>query len=225
MNPPQDTATVPEENANDPKNHDLPEDLQAGFRALAKKFSGREIKDRRFELRRVRKARFFWRGVQHLLWNDDAQSMVVGQYGAASLVNSNASAQQPTFMRDFNIYTPYGKSFMATFCGNQPATRFEPEDPTQSVDIRTAEASNNFRRVFEKWNPPKMLQAQIARLLWTDDRVVVWTRYEQDGERFGYDDQNQPRRPRSSDHPRDTGAQMPHHATVSFRVSLSETLA
>ena len=165
---------------------ELPEDLRLELTALCRKFSTRELKERRYELRRARQKRFFWRGHQHLAWNNDSQAMVTMPMGATTLAGGSV-ADQPTFQRAFNIYTPYGKSFCSTFTSNQPATRFEPSDPTEDIDIRAAACANKFRKIYEKWNPPKLMQQEMGRLFWTDDRVVAWTRWEQDGERFGYD--------------------------------------
>lgn len=173
---------------NDEFNRDLPDELQIQLKALCKKFSGRELKDRRWEIRRARKARFFWRGIQHILWNDDSQTMVVGQLGGVGgWPGTPGSDDKPTFTRDYNIYTPYGKAFMSTFCQNQPATRFEPMDPRESMDIKSAAMSNKLKRVIEKFNPPKQLQTEFGRLFWTDDRVVTWTHWVEDGDRFGYE--------------------------------------
>ena len=164
---------------------ELPEDLRLELTALCRKFSTRELKDRRYELRRARQKRFFWRGIQHLVWNNDSQAMVTMPMGATTPAGGGGT-DQPSFQRAFNIYTPYGRAFCATFTGNQPATRFEPSDPTEDIDIRAAACANKFRKIYEKWNPPKLMQQEMGRLFWTDDRVVLWTRWEQDGERFGY---------------------------------------
>lgn len=190
---PDNTSDSPIEESDD-NNRKLPPDLVDQLRGLCKKFAGRELKDRRWEVRRVRKARYFFRGQQHLLWNDDSQTMVVGALGGVTTAAAGNSSNMPTFVRDYNIYTPYCKAFMATFTQNQPATRFEPENPKEPIDIQSAAAANNYRRAFEKWNPPKQLQQEFARLFWTDERVVAWTRYEEDGEKYGYDKSTDPPR-------------------------------
>jgi len=40
----------------------------------------------------------------------------------------------------------------------------------------------------EKYNDPNALQVEVARYLWTDGRVLAYTRHLNDGERFGWDD-------------------------------------
>lgn len=170
----------------------LSQQLRDALHDMHKKMQAREQFSRIWEIRDSQKQRFFERGIQHIYWNGTNKCYQIDATGASSTDSSNAS-QQPSYNDDFNIYLGYEKSFCAVFTQNQASTRAEPDDPKEAMDIAAAREAEKHKRIIEKGNDHKELQRQIARLLWTDRRVVSWTRYEVDGFRFGYDQDGQPK--------------------------------
>src|SRR5580693_2420116 len=55
-------------------NENLPERLQEGLRRLVAQFSTESESTRRQEIRRIKQAHQFWRGLQYLWWNERDQN-------------------------------------------------------------------------------------------------------------------------------------------------------
>ena len=163
----------------------LDDDTIALLRTLARKASTRELAARLQEIKRAAEQRFFYLGEQYIWWNQNVGAFQVGQQGGG-FASGQDSASRPSSQRAYNIYLGYGKSFMSVFSQNSPGTRFEADDPNDSTDIKAAEESNKYRKIFEKYCNPKHLQTEIARYLWTDGRVVTDTRHVTNGELYGY---------------------------------------
>src|SRR6185437_8059394 len=176
----------------DGKKDKLDPKLQAKLKALISQFAKRELFPRIWEIRAARKQRFFYRNIQHLMWDADNFTYQINQNSQGGAGADSTSAKEPDLLQVFNIYLGYAKSFMAVFSQNGAGIRFEPEDPRSAVDIRAKEAAEKMKRIIEKFNDPKALQIEIARLLWTDGRVVAYTRYVTDGQRFGFEDESYP---------------------------------
>ena len=168
-----------------PEEPQVSEDIQALLLSLARKVNQREIWARTIEIWETTEQRYFYKGQQFGFRNQDAGEYQVNQTGGG-FNQSGQGSIQPTFRKAFNIYRGNAKSFIAAFCQSDVPTRFEPENPKESDDIQCARESNKMQRVIDKNNPPKLAQKKIAKFLWTDSRCVAWTRYVEDGERFGY---------------------------------------
>ena len=176
-----------------PKGKDkLPGALQAKLKNLCQQFARRELYPRIWEIRAARKQRFFYRNIQHLLWDADNFTYQIDQNSRGGATADSTSAREPDLLSVFNIYLGYAKSFMSVFSQNGAGIRFEPEDPRSAVDIRAAKAAEKMKRVIEKFNDPKEFQIEVARLLWTDGRVIAYARYVTDGQRFGFEDESYP---------------------------------
>lgn len=180
--------------------------LQAKLRWLCQQFARRELYPRIWEIRAARKQRFFYRNIQHLLWNADEMNYQIDQASQGGVMGSSAAAKEPDLLQVFNIYLGYAKSFMSVFSQNAAGIRFEPEEPLSPIDIRAAKAAEKFKRILEKFNDPKTLQIEVARFLWTDGRVVAHTRYVTDGQRFGFENESYP--DESSEGVQDQGEQI-----------------
>ena len=165
---------------------DLPEDRIQQLRSLSNKLDLRDQWARQIEVLRTALLRFFWIGLQHVWWNQDVGMYQVGQSGAGQAVPSEDLNDESTFSEDFNIYTGYGKSFIAVFAQNAAPVRMEPDKPKDDASIKAAAEAQKYVRVYEKYNPPQLQQIDIGRLLFNDGRVVAWTKFESDG-RFGWE--------------------------------------
>lgn len=162
-----------------PKFLGLPPNRIAQLQSLCNKLNLRDQYARQIEILRCALKRYFWLGLQHVWWNNDAASFQVGQLGGAVVaedLNAESTAQQ-----DFNIYKPNGKILTAVFSQNAATVRMEPDQPKESASIRAAQEAEKYLRVYDKYNPPQDAQITIGRLLWNDGRVLAITEACDDG--------------------------------------------
>jgi len=147
--------------------------LQGVLLSLVRKQTTRDSTARRVQVLDARTQRFFYRGLQYLAWDAKDQALVSINGLASVTGDADTSA---SYRQTFNIYQAYAKSFMAVFSQNSPNSRAEADDPKSPLDIAAAAEANKARRIVEKQNPPKALQIDAARLLWTDGLIVTYTR-------------------------------------------------
>ena len=169
----------------------LPVDKVGALKNLCRKFDVRDQWARQIEILRVTLLRFFWIGLQHAWWDNDMGCWQVGPSGGLVVDRENLN-EEPTFREDFNIFTGYGKSFIAVFSQNAVPVRMEPDQPRDAASIDAAKEAQKYVRVYEKYNDPKLQQMEIARLLWTDGRVLAETDSKADP-RFGMNPDGTPR--------------------------------
>lgn len=168
---------------------DLDEDDPSGFSRedkegilsdLCNKAAQRDLTSYRLEIRDAWKARYFWRGNQYLLpgrngaWVLPQMVLVGGQ--------SYDDHNQET-----NIYLAFGLTIIAALTAGTPSVRFEPDDPSNPADQNASENSDGARRLIERANNMIVVQEDMSRFLWTDSRTCVYTHYELDAQRFGYE--------------------------------------
>lgn len=168
---------------------DLSEDDGSGFSEeekegilsdLANKACQRDLTSYRLEIRDAWKARYFWRGNQYLLpgkngaWVLPQMVLVGGQ--------SYDDHNQET-----NIYLAFGLTIIAALTAGTPSVRFEPDDPSNPADQNASENAEGARRLIERANNMIVLQEDLSRFLWTDSRCCIYTHYELDAQRFGYE--------------------------------------
>jgi hypothetical protein len=68
------SETAAESNPYGPNNEQLPERLEGALRRLVYQFSFESEGTRRQEVRRIKQAHQFWRGLQYLWWNERDQN-------------------------------------------------------------------------------------------------------------------------------------------------------
>lgn len=174
----------------DPKRLEkLPDRLQRKLHDLLRKAQERDVFARRRELQRVQKNRFFELGFQHTWWDDEQGIYQVGQNGGGE--QSDEEEDGPLYQRDILLYRAFMNSFRAVFGQNQAPCRFQAKDPKNGNDITAAQEAQKHKRVVEKFNDPSALQDDVARLLWTDGSVVAISSFVYDGQRFGYEEEDE----------------------------------
>lgn len=164
-----------------PKFLDLPEERIQQLRQLCQKYNLRDQWGRQIEILRCTLKRYFWLGLQHVWWNNDASCFQVGQQGGAVNTAENLNEEQGTSAQDFNIYKANGKIFASVFSQNPASIRMEPDRPKESDSIRAAREAEKYVRVYDKYNPAQDAQILIGRLLWNDGRVIAITEADEDG--------------------------------------------
>lgn len=155
---------------------DLPEELQAQLVSLARKFCEEDRYSRRLEVQECRRARFYWRGMQHLYWDYKSEGwQVLGPSGGS--VNTSAKLEESSVLYTTNIYQAFGLTIQAVLTQNMPSVRFEPQDPENPADIATAKAGERYKKIVEHNNDPIKLLTELAYFSWTDGRIAAWVRW------------------------------------------------
>src|SRR5579862_3906072 len=161
----------------------LSPDAQKALTELCRKAAQRDMASRRFEVEQAWEARLFGRGYQHLLPRKGGgwQLPQDGQGGAyAARVTSSLL---PT-----NVYSPYGQIITAALTREVPDVIWQPENPDNDGDITTAEASEDYTKVFRRVNDLAVMHTELAWYLWNDGRSLIYTRHVKDAQRFGYEE-------------------------------------
>lgn len=174
-------------------NRDLPDELQAALKSLLKHY-GTDVDKfpRRTEVIDARRQRFYDRGYQYIYFNS-GQYVFVPVVGGVTMEVGGSAVQMPRYCNVYNIFKPYRRNYCATLSQNPPGVNFEPARPTESLDIKSAECAAIYSEHYDQINPPKAIQSKIGRLFWTDGRVVGWTRHEKNQQKFGKDDDGNPK--------------------------------
>lgn len=167
-------------------NEDLPEQLINAIKATIIDFQQQEKFSRRAEVRRDRICRFYEQAYQHISWNRTGWSQATpGGYGTGQ---GGEQIQFPTYIDDYDIFFPFLRILAAVLTSNPPGVNFQPIDPNVSEDIDKAKMAECYAKAFDRYNDRNELQTQIVRFMGLSGRVVSWTRTEQDGQKFGYND-------------------------------------
>src|SRR6185312_12226135 len=140
---------------------------------------------RRLEVVDARRQRFYDRGYQYIYFNW-GQYVFVPVVGGVTMQVGGDSVTMPRYCNVYDIYKPYRRNFCAVLAQNTPGVNFEPKRPTKPLDIKSAECAEIYSAHYDAVNNPKQIQSKIARLFWTDGRVVGWTRHIKNGQKYGY---------------------------------------
>ena len=190
--PDQDQELLDQQEDYGPKNENLPEDMQAAGKALITLFMQQDRYVRRQEILDVRKARFFDRGAQYIFWNAQVNMYITGQAGGVINIGSQ-SVDMPRYMDVYDIYSAYEQILTAVLTMKPPDVLFEPDDYMDEVDITAYQTAEKYRHHIDRVNDRKRVQTDIARLFSTDGRVALLTLLVEDKERFGTDEEGNPK--------------------------------
>jgi hypothetical protein len=167
-------------------NHDLPIELQTALKSLLTHY-GTDVDKfpRRMEVIDARRQRFYDRGYQYIYFNW-SQCVFVPVVGGVVMNVGSDSVQMPRYCNPYNIFKPYRRNFSAVLSQNPPGVNFEPKNPVDALDIKVADLAQKYAEHYDSVNDRRKLQAKIARLFWTDGRVVGRTWHQKNGQKFGY---------------------------------------
>jgi hypothetical protein len=168
----------------------LSDERVAELRSICNKFDSRDEWARMIEIIRCTLRRYFYIGIQHPYWNADAGQFQVGPSGPT--LGDEDGNQEEFFEEEFNIFTANAKIFMAVFSQNAAPSRMEPDKPKHGDSVKAAREAEKYVEVYQKYNPSKVAQMEVARLMWTDGRVIAVTNYEADEEKCGVDEEGNP---------------------------------
>ena len=109
---------------NGSNNEQLPERLQEALRRLVMEFGTESEASRRQEIRRIKQAHQFWRGLQYLWWDERDQNWHLPF--EQKLVDNSSVEDLPRYEFVTNIYQAFGLSLIAVLSQDVPRVRFFP---------------------------------------------------------------------------------------------------
>ena len=165
-------------------NEQLPERLQEVVRRLVQQFSAESESTRRQEIRRIKQAHQFWRGLQYLWWSETDQNWHLPF--EQKLADGSSLEDLPRYEFVTNIYQAFGLSIVSVLSQDVPRVRFFPSSAQAEEDVAAAKAATEVASLVERNNRIGNLIVEEAFRLWTDGKVGAYVRFVADGQRFGF---------------------------------------
>jgi hypothetical protein len=167
-----------------PNNEQLPKKLEGALRRLVYQFSFESEGTRRQEVRRIKQAHQFWRGLQYLWWNERDQNWHLPF--EQKLSDNSTLEDLPRYEFVTNIYQAFGLSLVALLSQDVPRVRFFPSSAQAEQDVAAAKAATEVAQLVERNNRIGILIVEEAFNLWTDGKVGAYVRFVVDGQRSGF---------------------------------------
>ncbi|HKV06340.1 MAG TPA: hypothetical protein VJO53_14690 [Candidatus Acidoferrales bacterium] len=165
-------------------NETLPDRLQEALRRLVHQFSTESELSRRQEIRRIKQAHQFWRGLQYLWWNERDQNWHLPF--EQKLLDNSSIDRMPRYEFVTNIYQAFGLSLVSVLSQDVPRVRFFPSSAQAEEDVAAAKAATEVAGLVERNNRIGNLIVEEAFNLWTGGKVGAYVRFVVDGQRFGF---------------------------------------
>jgi hypothetical protein len=165
---------------------ELTDEEKREIKALCVKAAKRDYPARLIEVIQAWEAALFYRGFQFL----------IPQRGGGWLIPGESTGYGPSMQMDLallptNIYSSYAQIVISALTRSVPSVKFEPQSANKDQQISAAESAEKFVKVIERNNDLIMVQTDASRYLWTDGRFIYWTRFMKDGQRFGWEDEDE----------------------------------
>ncbi|MGA8012248.1 MAG: hypothetical protein WB949_07470 [Candidatus Acidiferrales bacterium] len=165
-------------------NEQLSDRLQEALRRLVHQFSTESESSRRQEIRRIKQAHQFWRGLQYLWWSERDQNWHLPF--EQKLAGNSSVEDMPRYEFVTNIYQAFGLSLVSVLSQDVPRIRFFPSSPQAEEDVAAAKAAAEVAGLVERNNRIGNLIVDEAFNLWTDGKVGAYVRFVVDWQRFGF---------------------------------------
>lgn len=160
----------------------LTEGAQGALMQLDNICSKTDVAARRMEVEQAWESCHFDRGYQHLLRGKQGGWQLPGQATGYGTATSKGGG-----VYDTNVYGAKGDIIVAALSREIPKMEFFPANPEYGPDIVAAEEAENFKSIWSRNNNLHALLVDCARIFWNEDRVVLWTRYELNGQKYGFE--------------------------------------
>lgn len=164
------------------KNAELTSRQKTVLKNLKVKAEKRDYPARLIEVIQAWEAALFYRGFQFL----------IPQRGGGWIIPGESTGYGPTMQMDLallptNIYSARAQMIIAALTRTVPNVRFGPQDAGSDAGITAAESADKFVKVIRRNIDLIMVQTDAARYLWTDGRFGYWSRFVKDGQKFGWE--------------------------------------
>lgn len=166
------------------RNERLPKHYQDVLKNMCQKIAERDLFARIDEILRAAEQRFYWRSMFDIYFNE--QNYVWELPNQMPWRTVDSGDQRLSYA--FNIYQARGRGFISQV-GQVPNVRFEAMDPNSPRALQVTSGANCLKAKIESQNDIGQLSKEVARLMYTDGRVCLYSRWVSDGAEFGYDDQ------------------------------------
>lgn len=189
---PTDSLVDDTDSAYGPWNKDLPDQLKKALESCLREIASREIFDRRREVIKDRRNRFYERGNQHIYAQTGGGGAyyMQGQPGAVIGTGDN-QIECPNFIDDYDIFSPFCHILESVHTQNPPGIDFRPKNPNLSEDLEAAQTAEGYREIFNRQNDVKGIQTDIIRMFELSGRTVVWTHSKKSPQKWGVNSQGQ----------------------------------
>jgi len=191
---PMYTATevhVPDEFEDDPRSprdiSPLSEDALNALLELDRIASQADVAPRRIEIEQAWKAIHYNRGYQFLLKHRNG-----GWTVPASGPYAPAGQQQVQQWYQTNIYGEKAEIIVAALSREVPRVEFFPANPDHPPDQDMSEVADDLKSIWAKNNNLHCILRDVAGIFFNEDRAVLWTRYELNGDEYGYEEPGEP---------------------------------
>ena len=144
-----------------PNNETLPERLQDALRRLVLQFSTESELSRRQEIRRIKQAHQFWRGLQYLWWDERDQNWHLPF--EQKLTSASSLEDMPRYEFVTNIYQAFGLSLIAVLSQDVPRVRFFPSSAQAEEDVAAAKAATEVAGLVERNNRDRKSDCRMKR--------------------------------------------------------------
>ena len=131
-------------------NEQLPERMQEALRRLVLQFSTESESTRRQEIRRIKQAHQFWRGLQYLWWDERDQNWHLPF--EQKLTDGSSLEDMPRYEFVTNIYQAFGLSLISVLSQDVPRVRFFPSSAQAEEDVAAAKAATEVAALVERNN-------------------------------------------------------------------------
>ncbi|MHB8541774.1 MAG: hypothetical protein ACYDCD_12670 [Candidatus Acidiferrales bacterium] len=167
-----------------PNNEQFPERLQNALRRLVLELASESEISRRAEIRRIKQAHQFWRGLQYLWWSERDQNWHLPF--EQKRADESSLEDLPRYEFVTNIYQAFGLSIISVLSQDIPRVRFFPQSAESEADVSSAKSASEVSKLIERNNRIGNLIVEEAFHLWTGGKVGAYVRYVVDGQRFGF---------------------------------------
>lgn len=164
---------------------ELSEDARAALLGLDIIATKMDVAARRLEIEQAWEALHFDRGYQYLLRGRQGGWELPGNstgFGKQQQDNNNG-------IYETNVYGPKGDIIVAALSREIPKQEFFPKDPEYAPDIVAAEEAEKYKLIWSRDNNLHALLVDCARIFWNEDRVLLWTRHELNGQDNGFEEE------------------------------------
>jgi len=161
----------------------LSEEARGALLGLDKIATQTDTYARRMEVEQAWEALHFERGYQHLLRGKRGGWILPNQgseWGA-----SGSKTSSTTY--DTNVYGPKGDIIVAALSREVPKVEFFAANPDYGPDQVAAAEADRFKDIWARNNNLHALLVDCARMFWNEGRVLMWTRYELNGQKYGFE--------------------------------------
>jgi hypothetical protein len=147
-----------------------------------------DVAGRRIEIEQAWKANHYDRGYQFLLHHRSGGWTMPGQGTSYSPGNQKTLSN----VYQTNVYGEKGEIITAALAREVPKVEFFPANSEHPPDQDMADVSDDLKDIWAKNNDLLKLIQNTAKIFWNSDRVMYWTRYELNGEEYGYEETDEP---------------------------------